>query len=502
MSRDTFTAIEIDKRYHSDTGPAYPRAPFHPAESYPEFTGSNLIQTLSTDNHVYDQMRRLLRRLELDSENAGTVDWRPFRHLVKPGGRVTIKPNLVFHEHPLGEPGFLSMVSHASVLRPLIDYLLLSTGGKVEITICDAPLQSADLDKILAGNGLGELLAYYESSNAHVRFHDIRWEVSKLDDEGLIVARNPGERDPRGYVVVDLGDRSAFTPIIDKSTRLEITDYPSGTVAKHHNAEKNEYLVGKSVLDCDLFINVPKLKTHRKAGITVAMKNLIGINGDKSWIAHHRRGSTLVGGDEFDHFRPVEYFKWHLNARLKTTKTGIAINRILRRIYRHLFWHGQSLKEKQYQDGNLTGVMEGSWSGNDTLWRTILDLNHVIMFADTQGQLHNLAQRHYIAIVDGIMSGEKNGPMEHQPRSDGILIGGFNPVAVDYTAARVMQFNWRAIPQIARAIRNKYYPLFDYDADDIRISAEFDINDMPTPPFKVPKGWALLETPRSETDAV
>ncbi len=492
----TLTAVTID-----NPNSGYPAAPFNPPKEYPEFAGSRLSQeqTCDPDNQVYGQVRQLLIDLEMDQEHIGTPEWRPFRHLVKPGGKVTIKPNLVFHEHPLGEPGFLSMVTHASVIRPVIDYLLLSTDGDVEITICDAPLQSADLQKILTGNGLAALLAFYEGTSANVRFNDIRWEVSELDDEGLIVSRLPGERDAKGYAVVDLAERSAFTPIIDKSAQFEITDYPSGTVAKHHNAQKNEYLIGKSILDSDLFINMPKLKTHRKAGITVAMKNLIGINGDKSWIAHHRKGSTVFGGDEFDHFRPVEYFKWHLNARLKTTRSGIAVNRVLRKIYRRIFWQGQSIKDKQYQDGAQTGVMEGSWSGNDTLWRTILDLNHTIMFADTDGQLHDEPQRHYMAIVDGIMPGDQNGPMEHRPRKDGILIGGFNPVAVDYTAASVMQLNWRAIPQIARAIRNKFYPLFDHDIEEVRIKAAFHLDKMPITPFRVPKGWAVLE-PDSQSD--
>lgn len=501
MSLNTITAVEIAQGSDSRLDSAYPDAPFNPPRHYPEFSGSGLNQDLDADNGVYDQVRRLFKRLEMDPDNIDTGQWRPFRRLIEPGGKVTIKPNLVFHEHPLGEPGFLSMVTHASIIRPIIDYLILSTQGDVEITICDAPLQSADLKKILQGNGLGDLLSYYESTNANVRFNDIRWEVSDLDDEGLIVSRVPGERDRKGYAVVDLGNRSAFTPIIEKSSQFEITDYPSGTVAKHHNAEKNEYLIGKSILDCDLFINVPKLKTHRKAGITVAMKNLIGINGDKSWIAHHRSGSTLSGGDEFDHFRPVEYFKWHLNAGLKTTTTGLVVNRALRKIYRFLFWRGQSIKERQYQDDKLTGVMEGSWSGNDTLWRTILDLNHVILFADAGGQLHNEPQRHYLAIVDGIMAGEHNGPMEHQVRNDGILIGGFNPVAVDYTAARVMRLNWQMIPQIARAIQNNFYPLFDFEIDEVVINSAFHIDEIPVTPFKVPKGWAVLELPSSELDA-
>jgi uncharacterized protein (DUF362 family) len=484
---ETLTAVNC-----SPQNVHYPEAPFHPSIVFPEFVGTIWNTDTDLDNNVYAQVRDVLMRLGLDQDNQDTENWRPFAELVKPGGKVTIKPNLVFHDHPSGDEGFLSMVTHASVIRPIVDYLLLSTDGDVKITICDAPLQSADIEKIIEGNGLKSLLEYYQSQNVDINFDDIRWEVSQLDEEGLITSRVPGVRDRKGYAVVDLKDRSAFMPIIDHASKLEITDYPKGTVAKHHNTERNEYLIGKSVLDSDLFINVPKLKTHRKAGITVAMKNLIGINGDKSWIAHHRSGGVLAGGDEFDHFKPLEYFKWHLNAGLKNHPMGVSVNRFLRKTYRKLFWQGKSLKERQLEDSSPSGVMEGSWSGNDTLWRTILDLNHIITFADKEGKMHDSRQRGYLAIVDGIYSGDQNGPMEQRPRHDGIVLGGFNPVAVDYTAAMIMQLNWRPIRQIFNAIRNKFYPIFEAEAEDIVINANFDLDNSPVPPFRFPKGWAIL----------
>jgi len=34
------------------------------------------------------------------------------------------------------------------------------------------------------------------------------------------------------------------------------------------------------------------LKLHRKAGITCALKNLIGINGNKEYLPHHRLGGS------------------------------------------------------------------------------------------------------------------------------------------------------------------------------------------------------------------
>ena len=46
-------------------------------------------------------------------------------------------------------------------------------------------------------------------------------------------------------------------------------------------------------------INLAKPKIHRKAGIIGDMKNLVGINGSKDWLPHHKRGSKFDGGDEY-----------------------------------------------------------------------------------------------------------------------------------------------------------------------------------------------------------
>lgn len=42
--------------------------------------------------------------------------------------------------------------------------------------------------------------------------------------------------------------------------------------------------IHKAILDCDVWINVPILKTHGGAKMTVAMKNLMGINWDRRFM--------------------------------------------------------------------------------------------------------------------------------------------------------------------------------------------------------------------------
>ncbi len=43
--------------------------------------------------------------------------------------------------------------------------------------------------------------------------------------------------------------------------------------------------MSKSPLVADVFINLPKLKTHKKCGLTVNLKSLVGINANKNLAA-------------------------------------------------------------------------------------------------------------------------------------------------------------------------------------------------------------------------
>ena len=75
--------------------------------------------------------------------------------------------------------------------------------------------------------------------------------------------------------------------------------YDHRLMNRRHSQGKHQYLVSNSVLSADFIINVPKLKTHIKAGITGALKNLVGINGHKEFLPHHVNGWPGSGGDQY-----------------------------------------------------------------------------------------------------------------------------------------------------------------------------------------------------------
>lgn len=446
----------------------YPHNPFNPEKIYPEFRDFKLFRIETQEkNGVYDAVRRVLLDLELDKENINTNKWNPFGELIKPGQNVVIKPNLVRHIHPLGKKGVLSMISHSSIIRPIIDYILLATDGNINITICDVPLQQTDWEVLINSNGLRELKNFYHEKGFNISLLDLRYEIASVNNDGIIVKRDRRIRDPLGYTAINLGEKSALFPIIGNYEKFEITDYGSGTVPKHHNPDVNEYFIPNTILNADLFVNIPKLKTHRKAGMTFALKNLIGINGDKSWLAHHRRGSLNSGGDEYLNLNIKSWLKWHIFAILKRNRIGIFFASIIKKIFKKFVWKGKDIDEVRMEGNPNSGITEGSWYGNDTIWRCIKDLNSILFYADRKGKMRDKIQRKYLCIGDGIWAGDKEGPMEQMPRLENILIGGLNPVSVDRVAANIIGFDWKKLKQIKESFNNKYWKLVPFAEKEI-----------------------------------
>jgi uncharacterized protein (DUF362 family) len=102
-------------------------------------------------------------------------------------------------------------------------------------------------------------------------------------------------------------------------------------------------------------------------------------------------------------------------------------------------WAGVTLTMK-----NLFGLMPGSYYG----WP-----KNVLHFAGLQESILdiNASVRPRLAIVDGIVGMEGDGPILGDPKPVGALIVGENPTATDATAARVMGVDPANVSYLARA---------------------------------------------------
>ena len=220
---------------------AYPESPFHPPEIFPEFSSFEVYPfELNPENHVYSTVRTVLSQLALDPEHVGTSAWNPLKSLVMPHNHIVIKPNLVFDTHPLGVKGFEALVTHASITRVIIDYILLATRGKCTITICDVPLQTANWQNLIKQSQYLHLVSFYAQHGIHIQLLDLRYEISQKNRAGVVTHREKRIRDPLGYTLVDLQKRSYLYEIRHDAKKLEITDYGRYTVSRHHYDSKNE----------------------------------------------------------------------------------------------------------------------------------------------------------------------------------------------------------------------------------------------------------------------
>ncbi len=443
-------------------------------------------------NPVYEAVEALFRELGFDAGRAGRPEWNPLGDLIEPGDRVAIKPNLVASKnlHERIEGAALSASStHGSVLRPILDYALRATGPRGQVTVVDCPVEGCEIDRVAGPLGIYRVVDHLRGQGHPVRFIDLRkFRMAPqfaLDDVrrygrslnlGLLIRRRL-RGDPRGYQVVDLG-RESFFSLGDSPPLAGLRFHRSHyrTPLPHHTAQRHEYSFGRTVLDADVVINLPKLKTHKKTGVTLALKGVIGLTSEKYWLPHFSAGDPSVGGDEFD--RPQAWTE-----------------RLEHKLSRLPLPGDHSLVARAPRIGRAPTVTDGSWEGNDTLWRTILDLNRALLYADRTGRMRGEPQRRWLAIVDGIVAGEGEGPMGATPVNAGLLVGGCDPVLVDWVATEAMGLDPAQIPTIARALQARLLPSTNLEG----LSRHND-GRLPLRPFVPPRSWPRLDAPhRPET---
>ncbi|HBA82760.1 MAG TPA: hypothetical protein DCZ95_01580 [Verrucomicrobia bacterium] len=458
--------------------PSLAAAPFHPSESFPE-QGHQTIA--STPNSVYALVRNALAHIGLDAARFGTADWNPLGDLVKPGARIVLKPNWVLHRNQ-GEGGWECLITHPSVLRAVIDYAMLTK--PTEILIGDAPLQGCDFPALLS-LGYQKVFDYAVAAGAPLRVVDFR--RTTLQRAGFGVDVREGVKPLSDYCTIDLAERSLLEPISADAKKFRVTMYDPRKMMENHRPGRHRYLVARDILQANLVINLPKLKTHKKSGITGALKNLVGINGNKDYLPHHRKGWPAVGGDNYPSF-----------SVLKAMAEGVT-DLANRHLHDKVFyrWCHRLVYALLVLDMKLggSGDIEGSWHGNDTIWRTCLDLNRLLLYSDVEGLFHEQPQRACLTLIDAVVAGEGEGPLKPEPRRLGAIVGALNPAAADWISALLLGFEPRRIPIVSQAFMLQDMPLalFPSEFIDCRwngcsVTAE-TLKQRMTSPFKASVGW-------------
>lgn len=435
-------------------------------------------------NPVYEAVEATLRGLGLDRGRAGTPEWNPLGDLIAPGDRVIVKPNLVssknLHEKITGRK-LAASSTHGSLLRPILDYALRAAGPRGSVRVVDTPVEGCEIEKVAGPLGIFDVINHLRGRGHDLEFVDLRcFRVAPylaLDDVrrggrsfnlGLLIRRRL-RGDPRGYRVVDLAEQSRFGDADappGEALRFHRSHYE--TPVPHHTGGRHEYSAPGTVLDADVVINLPKLKTHKKTAVTLSLKSVIGLTNEKYWLPHFTAGDPPMGGDEFDRRQSLS-------------------EAVENKLSRFPLPGDHSLIARAPRLGGPPKVIDGSWEGNRTLWRTILDLNRVLFYADRAGVIRDVPQRRYLTVVDGIVAGEGEGPLGAAPVDAGLLVGGFDPALVDAVAARAMGYDPLAIAMIRGALGGALLP-------GSRLELLDQALDGPAPAraFKPPRSWPSL----------
>lgn len=452
---------------------------YSPSTKYPEYRHQHIA---SRPNWVYDAVRRIFAQASLDSERFGSPEWNPLGCFIPAGSTVFVLCNFVTHRHcNEDQQSFFAKCTHGSILRAVVDYVLIAIGNKGKVRFGNAPLQSCRWESVLRDTGADRVIAFFEDRNISVSALDLRNFVAERNLLGGV--RDVEERGGKNVVEIDLGRASLLSVFDEDKPKFRVTDYDPGRTETYQNPNRHVYAINQAILESDTIFSVPKLKTHEKVGITCALKGMVGTIACKDSLAHHRSGPPCRGGDEYPtDSRFLQFLSEFHDGTYRFRRSGSKFRKLI----------DMNLRRIARKCGQTLG---GAWHGNDTAWRMTLDIARIVTYADKCGTLCATPQRLHLALVDGVIAGEGNGPLAPIPVQSGKLLFSDDLVLLDQACCAVMGFDANSIPLIREAAKLQELPLCNPDTlsgtafvNDSRVTLP-DISLACTHVFKPPPGW-------------
>ena len=457
---------------------------FSPSQNYPEYPFSHIA---SRPNLVYHAVRNCLAQAGLDKANYGKPSWNPLRYTISEGSNVFVLCNFVYHMRPnelLSD--FFAKCTHGSVLRAVLDYVILAVGENGIVRFGNAPIQSCDWDKVLEETGATKVVEFYNNFTRYlVNPCDLRSYIVKRHLlGGITVVDKKGAQDD---VNIDIGKDSLLEDLFTSTNVPEFRslDYDPKLTRTYHGQNKHIYVFNKNILEADTVVGIPKLKTHEKVGVTLGIKNCVGGIAHKHCLAHFRLGSPDRGGDEYENGQLMNRLESKME-EFTNTRTHSTCSNYFRTMtfFLRKFIH--------YILGRNVG---GGWVGNDTTWRMSMDIVRILKHSDKTGKLCGSERRKIIGFIDGIVSGEGNGPLTPTARHCGFLSYSDDLVPGDYIGACFMGLKPEDLPIIRQAFSLSAFPLTNQAIAEIRAIVNGEVYDrrmlqsLNITPFKLPAGW-------------
>ena len=350
----------------------------------------NKVAISHVDNYRLDAVKEALQSAFKSFFCVNDCIENPFGYggVIKPGDSVFIKPNWVasrWRKSCSHEDSLYCVITHPSVIEAVVDYVAVALEGRGEIILGDNPSIDADFEELMNTTKMRRLEKKYDGL---LKIKDLRPlvcdDLKNYGKKNLMVKQRG---DDKGEVEINLGEKSLLYGINPENFRGVFNEREETIMS--HTGSTQLYSYSKSLYDADVYISIPKLKTHQKVGVTLNLKGLVGTVSNKNQLVHWQVGYPEIQGDEYPD------------------------------------------KESYLESKSAKVTHRGAWYGNDTIWRMVVDLYLGMKFKN----------RKYFSIVDGIMGGEGQGPFCPTSKHSNSLIIGDDLLAVDCVAARYMGIN-------------------------------------------------------------
>lgn len=361
---------------------------------------------------AYNLVWKTIEDLRLGSSS------NPLDELIEKGDTVLIKPNLV-DDDP-------QVFTHPAVVRPLID--LAIAAGATTIYVGDGGPGYTFTWQVLKNTRYEEMVNILQNRHPEitikaVNFNDrSNWHWVYLGEKSSFAGSGYGD-----YDLVDVLYKTMYQSKYYKTADPQGVN-PNGQCL-------GWYAIPNVILESDVFINVPKMKTHRQMIATLTLKNHVGSTVDNTFSD-----------------------SWGNGARIAHYKTGSSAGE--------------------------------NYFGNDIFWRAILDVNKIILYADKEGKLQTTPQRKYFNVLDGIEASEKSS---HYPESKlyeaKAILASVDPVALAAVATRLMGYDFHLISHLEKAVSEKNFPIGIYDSSKVMVVGE-EINSRFNHLFEYNPNWA------------
>jgi uncharacterized protein (DUF362 family) len=386
--------------------------------------------------------------------------------------KILLKPNWVTHSSKNNNE--LCLRTHDNFLLAALEVILSKKPSA--IIIGDAPIQGCRWDEVVTDTFLKRIDELSKKYEIPVQVKDFRRTSFTPEKNKLETELKPLS----DYVIFDVKDKSYLEPITKKGrNEFRVTNYDPSKLEDSHRHGIHKYCITKELFEADVIISIPKIKTHQKSGITGALKNIVGLNGDKDFLPHHRFGGTGFGGDCYPGKNYIRYWS-ELALDRANGQQGKAAYFLWTKVA-SLLWRLSCPKDVH--------TIEAGWHGNDTTWRMVMDLNLIAYYGKPDGTLSNNKERMIFSLCDGIIAGQGDGPLRPEPLLLGVVSFTDNPAVNDIAMATLMGFNYSKFPLLTES--NKLFSVNDckifLNSKQITIADLLELSIQTDPP----KGWKL-----------